>query len=265
MIGIIGAICGDLIGQAYEFHSTKNYNFQLLTEKSHVTDDTTCTIAVADWLMHTNRTSDELIDKFKYWCRKYDYGFGPGFKHWIFNDSKEPYWSCGNGSAMRVSPVAWVASSFEECMELAKISAEVTHNHPEGIKGACTIAAAIYLNRNGEKSKEEIVKYLCDETGYKLQPYEELYKTHKFNCICQVSVPACLTCWLESNSYEDCIRKAISLGGDADTEACIAGSISNARLETSIDDILVSELIKYKFIPEDFIKIINEFHTKYEQ
>jgi len=265
MIGIVGAIVGDLIGYAYEFHSTKDYNFQLLTKDSHVTDDSTCTIAVADWLLHTNRTHEELVDKLKYWCQKYDYGFGPQFNSWVKSDRRDPYFSYGNGSAMRVSPVAWVATSFEECMQLAKISAEVTHNHPEGIKGACTIAAAIYLYKEGKKTKEEIIKYLCDETGYKLQSYDELYKTHRFNCICQCSVPACLTCWYESTSYEDCIRKAISLGGDADTEACIAGSISNAREETSIDDEFAKQLIEYKFIPEEFVNIINEFHDKYEK
>lgn len=263
MIGIIGAIIGDLIGQSYEFHSTKDYNFKLLTKNSHVTDDSTCTIAVADWLLHTNRTHKELVNKFKYWCNKYNYGFAPRFKHWINSDNIEPYYSFGNGSAMRVSPVAWVATSLEECIQLAKISAEVTHNHPEGVKGAITIAVAIWLYRNG-KSKDEIINYILNETDYKLQAYDDLKKTHKFNCICQVSVPACLTCWYESISYEDCIRKAISLGGDADTEACISGSISNAREETSIDNDLMKYICESGYIPDEFMNIINEFHEKYE-
>ena len=144
MIGIIGAIVGDLIGQAYEFHSTKYYDFKLLNDKSHVTDDSTCTIAVADWLMHTNRTKEELVDKLKYWCRKYNYGFAPMFDSWINSDNNQPYGSFGNGSAMRVSPCAWAATSLEECVQLAKISAEVTHNHPEGIKGAITIAEGLH-------------------------------------------------------------------------------------------------------------------------
>jgi len=263
MIGIIGAIVGDLIGQSYEFHSTKDYNFKLLTDKSHVTDDSTCTIAVADWLLHTNRTHDELIDKFKYWCNKYNYGFAPRFKSWVNSDRREPYGSFGNGSAMRVSPVGWVANSLEECIQLAKISAEVTHNHPEGIKGAITIAVAIYLNRQG-KTKDKIINYILNETDYKLQSYDELHRTHKFNCVCQCSVPACLTCWYESTSYEDCIRKAVSLGGDADTEGCIAGSICNANKETSIDDDFLNQLCLDGYIPNDFIDIINEFHEKYE-
>lgn len=263
MIGIIGAIVGDLIGQSYEFNSTKDYNFQLLTDNSHVTDDSTCTIAVADWLMHTNRTHEELVDKLKYWCKKYNYGFGPSFAKWVHSDSREPYGSFGNGSAMRVSPVAWVANSLDECIQLAKISAEVTHNHPEGIKGAITIAVAIYLNRQG-KSKEEIIGYILDNCDYKLKTYQELYNTHKFNCTCQCSVPVCLTCWYESHSYEDCIRKAIALGGDADTEACIAGSICNANPNTSINDELAKQLCLDGYIPNEFIDIINEFHNKYE-
>ena len=263
MIGIIGAIVGDLIGQSYEFQSTKDYNFKLLTDTSHVTDDSTCTIAVADWLLHTNRTHDELIDKLKYWCTKYNYGFAPSFKNWVNSDNRDPYNSFGNGSAMRVSPVAWVANSLEECIQLAKVSAEVTHNHPEGIKGAITIAVAIYLNRQG-KSKDEIIDYILKETDYKLQSYDELHRTHKFLCICQCSVPACLTCWYESNSYEDCIRKEVSLGGDADTEACISGSICNANKDTCIDDDFLNKLCLNGYIPNEFIDIINEFHEKYE-
>ena len=263
MIGIVGAIVGDLIGQSYEFHSTKDYNFELLTKDSHVTDDSTCTIAVADWLMHTNRTHEELVDKLKYWGRKYNYGFAPRFNDWINSENREPYNSFGNGSAMRVSPVSWVANSLEECIQLAKTSAEVTHNHPEGIKGAITIAIAIFLNRQG-KSKDEIIKYILSETDYKLKSYDELKETHKFDCVCQCSVPACLTCWYESNSYEDCIRKAISLGGDADTEGCIAGSICNANKDTCINDELLIHICENGYIPNEFIDIINEFHDKYE-
>lgn len=265
MIGIIGAIVGDIVGCPYERkeYSTKDYNFELLTNKSHTTDDSTCTIAVADWLMHTNRTHDELVDKLKYWCNKYNYGFAARFKNWVNSDNREPYGSFGNGSAMRVAPVGWAAQSLIECIQLAKISAEVTHNHPEGIKGAITIAVAIWLYRHG-LTKDEIINYILNETDYKLQSYDELKRTHIFNCICQVSVPACLTCWYESTSYEDCIRKAVSLGGDSDTEAAIAGSICNVNPQTSIDDEFVKQLCLDGYIPNEFIDIINEFHNKYE-
>jgi len=264
MIGIIGAIVGDLVGQSYEFKKTKDYNFELLTAQSHVTDDSTCTIAIADWLMNTSRTSVELVKCLKHWCNKYNYGFGPLFRRWLATGSNEPYNSFGNGSAMRVSPCAWVAESLEECLDLARRSAMVTHSHPEGIRGAQAIAAAIYLNRCG-KTKPEIINYITHTFGYVLQPYETLYDTHVFNCTCQCSVPACLTCWNESTGYEDCIRKAIALGGDADTEACIAGSISNAKEETAIDDGFAIKLCEDGYIPNEFIDIINDFHDKYEQ
>lgn len=265
MKGIIGAIVGDIIGCPYEkkSNSTKDYNFELLTPESHVTDDSTCTIAVADWLLNSDRSKDELINKLKYWCNKYSYGFAPRFQSWVTSESREPYNSFGNGSAMRVSPVAWVANSLDECIKLAKISAEVTHNHPEGIKGAITIAVAIWLYRNGY-SKDDIINYITNETDYKLQSYDDLKKSHQFKCICQISVPACLTCWYESTSYEDCIRKAVSLGGDADTEAAIAGSICNAIEETSINDEFLYKLCEDGYIPNDFIDILNDFHNKYE-
>ena len=163
MIGIIGAIAGDLIGQSYEFKKTKDYNFELLTARSHVTDDSTCTIAIADWLMNTSRTSVELVERLKYWCNKYNYGFGPLFRRWLVSGSNEPYNSFGNGSAMRVSPCACVAKSLEECLILANLSAKVTHNHPEGIRGAQAIATAIYLNKCG-KTKPEIIHFITHTT-----------------------------------------------------------------------------------------------------
>ena len=263
MIGIIGAICGDIIGSAYEWKRTKNYDFKLLTPDTHITDDTICTMAVADWLLHTSRTEDELIDTMKYWCRKYHWGFGPMFYKWVVSESRSPYNSFGNGSAMRVSPVAWVAMSLDECIELAHKSAIVTHDHPEGIKGAEATAVAIYMNRKGHM-KDEIINYIKTNYGYVIKPYDELKKTHSFNAICQVSVPAALSCWYYSNSYEDCIRKAVSLGGDADTEACIAGSICNANSETQIADNMLMKICENVSIPDDMINLINEFNETYK-
>lgn len=264
MTGIIGAIIGDIIGCHFEqTESTKDYNFNLLNEKMHFTDDTTCTIAVADWLMNTNRSSIKLVEKLKYWCRKYNFGFAERFDHWVNTDTTAPYYSFGNGSAMRVSPVAWVARSFEECANLAKISAEVTHNHPEGVKGAITIAVAIYLNRTG-KSKKEIIDFIENNSEYRIPKYEDLHKTHIMVPSCKVAVPASLCCWYESTSYEDCIRKAIALGGDADTEACIAGSICNANPATQVSNELIKEILDRGLIPADIFEIIKQFHIKYE-
>ena len=270
MVGIIGAICGDIIGSTYEFGRPKGskipYNFELISDKMRPTDDSVCTLAVADWLMHTSRTKDELIDKLHYWCNKYHYGFAGMFEKWVDTKSREPYNSYGNGSAMRVSPVGWVANSEEECLELAKLSAEVTHSHPFGISGAQCIALAIFYNRQG-LSKDEIIQKLDRRFGFILtNKYKEYKAIHKFNCINQVSVPACISCWYESDSYEDCIRKAISLSGDTDTEACIAGSICNANPSTQIqDELLIDILNNVTFLTDEMIDVINEFHKKYEK
>lgn len=270
MIGIIGAIIGDIVGSSYEFGATKgdkiSYDFEIITKNMRPTDDSVCTIAVADWLMHTNRSKDELIDKLHYWCNKYNYGFAGMFRKWVETKSREPYNSFGNGSAMRVSPVAWVAKTEEECLELAKISAEVTHNHMFGISGAQCIALAIFYNRQG-LTKDEIIQRLNRRFGFILtHTYDEYYKIHKFNCINQVSVPACIATWYASNSYEDCVRKAVALSGDTDTEACIAGSICNANPDTQIKDNFLMNILEHtNFLSDEMIDIINEFHEKYEQ
>lgn len=269
MIGIIGAVCGDIIGSTYEFKHVKTipYDFDIITDTMMPTDDTTCTIAVADWLLHTNKTHEELVSKLYEWCSKRPAGFGPMFLEWLKRGDGQPYGSLGNGSAMRVSPVAWVAQSLEECNNLAKISAEVTHNHPEGIKGAQVTAAAIFLNRH-RYDKEYIKNYIENNyEGYEIPEYDFIKSIHKFNCTCPYSVIASLSAWYYSNSYEDCIRKAVSMNGDTDTEACIAGSICNANKETQIDDKLLTDVIynaKYFEHDNDIIDIINEFHNKYE-
>lgn len=264
MTGIIGAVIGDIIGCHFDqTEPTKDYNFNLLNEKMHFTDDSTCTIAVADWLMNTRQTPLDLVNKLKYWCHRYNFGFAERFNEWVNSSNTAPYYSFGNGSAMRVSPVAWVAKSLDECIKLAKMSAEVTHNHPEGVKGAIAIAVAIYLNRKG-KSKQEIIKYIESNSDYKIPKYEDIHDKHIMVPTCQVSVPASLCCWNESTSYEDCIRKAIALGGDCDTEACIAGSICNANPATQISNELIKEILDRGLIPADIFAIIKQFHKKYE-
>ena len=264
MIGIIGAICGDIIGSAYEFVKEPfEYDFELLHDGCYTTDDTTHTIAVADWLMHTDRSSKALVEKLRYWSVKYPRGFGPMFVQWLISESTEPYGSLGNGSGMRVSPVAWVAQSLDECIDLAQRSAQVTHNHPEGIKGAISIAVAIFLTRQG-KSKEEIIKYIEQETGWHIPDYVDKKNNHVFNCTCPYSIISALSCWKDSTSYEDCIRKAVSLNGDCDTEACMAGSICNANPETQISDELILNIVHKGIISNEMIDIINEFHDKYE-
>ena len=267
MKGIIGAIVGSSIGLSYEIKKTRDYNFNLIYDRANASDDSIAIIATADWLMNTNHSKDEYIDKLHFWCNKFNYGmFNYGlattFKTWIREKQREPYNSYGNGAAMRVIPVGWYAKSLDEALSLAKISAEVTHNHPEGIKGAQCVAGVIYLIREG-RSKKYIKRWVEENFGYNIsRSYSSLYKTHKFECTCQNSVPAALICWLDSNDYMDCVRKAVSLGGDADTEAAISGAFAGAMNDDAIDDEFVNDVIR--FFSMDFLDMLKKFHEKYE-
>lgn len=228
--GILGAIAGDIIGSAYEFHPTKHMEFPLFLPQTTFTDDTIMTIANATWLLkdpqHTHKQLVDIMHQFGY-----DYahrGYGGRFRRWLINWETEPYNSYGNGSAMRVSPVGFYAKTLDEALDLAKISAEVTHNHPEGIKGAQATAAAIFMARQGA-SKTEIRDHIEQTFQYDLhRTVDAMRPRYGFSEICQTSVPESIICYLESNTWEETIRKAISMGGDADTMACIAGGIAAA-------------------------------------
>ena len=268
MKGIIGQVIGDSIGQYYAQKPPKNYDFDFMYDRTHPSDDSICMIAVADWLMNTDKSKNALIDKFHYWGNKYNYGLWnydleTTFKKWINEKRREPYNSFGNGSAMRVPPVGWYAKSLDECLELAKISAEVTHNHPEGIKGAQAIAGAIWLLRNENFNKDQIMKWVSKTFGYNLsKSYAELKRTHKFECTCQNSVPAIFISWYNSKNYEDCIRKTISLGGDTDTEGGLAGALATATPGMEVDDNFVHEVTR--FFTSEFMHLYDDFHKKYE-
>ncbi|MBO4803561.1 MAG: ADP-ribosylglycohydrolase family protein [Muribaculaceae bacterium] len=234
MKGIIGAIAGDIIGSAYEFNPTRDHYFKLFTPKSTFTDDTVLTMANALWLLDDKQhTHEKLINIMLDLCWRYpDRGYGGRFAHWIHDGDPQPYNSFGNGSAMRVSPVGYYANTLEEALELAQISAEVTHNHPEGIKGAQATAAAIFLARQG-KTKREIRQYVEKTFKYDLsRTLEEIRPTFTFDETCQRTVPEAITCFLEGRDYEEVIRLSVALAGDADTIAAIAGSISSA-----VDDV----------------------------
>ncbi len=267
MNGIIGAVIGSSIGLSYEIKKTKDYNFNMIYDKANPSDDSVAIIATADWLMNTNHTKDEYIDKLHYWCNKYNYGMynygnATKFKEWVSNKEREPYNSFGNGSAMRVIPVGWWACSLEQALKFAKITAEVTHNHPEGIKGAQAVAGAIWAIRNGY-TKDDIKEWLEHECKYNLNiSYDTLKKNHKFECTCQNSVPASFICWYNSTSYEDCVRKAVSLGGDADTEAAIAGAFAAADKNTTIPEELTNDVTR--FFSMDFMEVLNKFHKQFE-
>ena len=230
MKGIIGAIAGDVIGSAYEFNPTRDYNFELFTPKSTFTDDTVLTMANAIWLLEDEQhTHEKLVKIMLDLCWKYPgRGYGGRFAHWIHDERPQPYNSFGNGSAMRVSPVGYYAKTLEEALALAQISAEVTHNHTEGIKGAQATAAAIYLARQG-KAKQEIRDYITKTFNYDLsRTLEEIRPTFSFNETCQQTVPEAITCFMEGKDYEDVVRLSVTLAGDADTIAAIAGAISSA-------------------------------------
>ncbi len=230
---MLGAIIGDIIGSPYEWKALKTKDFPLFSQKSSLTDDSYMTIAVGCACADGERSDEESFkEKVVFYMRKlgrefFYAGYGGRFRHWLRSDTSGPYNSFGNGSAMRVSPVAWYAQSLEEAERLAAWSAEVTHNHPEGIKGAVSVAAAIFMARSG-KSKEEIKAYV-EEHFYSLDfTIDDIRPDYTFNVTCRGSVPQSIKCFLEAEDYEDTVRLAVSLGGDADTQAAIAGSIAEA-------------------------------------
>ncbi len=230
---MFGAILGDIIGSPYEFdQGGKTKNFPLFSEASAFTDDTVMTIAVCEAFLEARDKSDEeiknaLIDSMKKWGRAYpDAGYGGNFGMWIRLDERKPYNSFGNGSAMRVSAVAWLYRTIEEVRHAARLSAEVTHNHPEGIKGAEAVASAIFMGRTGS-SKAEIRQYIEEEFGYDLsRTCDEIRPGYHHVESCMETVPEAITAFLEGFGYEDILRTAVSLGGDCDTLTAIAGSIA---------------------------------------
>lgn len=222
---MLGAIIGDIIGSSYEFKGLKSTEFPLFTSASRFTDDTVLTVAVADCILH-NR---DYAKTFKEYGRRYpNAGYGGMFGNWLRSANSNSYNSYGNGSAMRVSPVGFAYRTIDEVLREAQRSAEVTHNHPEGIKGAQAIASAIFLGRTG-KEKKEIRGYIEGRFGYDLnRTLDEIRPSYHFDETCQGSVPEAIIAFLESTDYEDTVRKAVSLGGDADTLACMAGGIAEA-------------------------------------
>ena len=224
---IMGAIIGDTIGSTYEFNPTKDYNFPLYDDAMNYTDDSIMTIAVADWILKDESLSSErLIHTMRYYGNKG--GYGHLFSEWLRHAEMKAYNSWGNGSAMRVSAIGFAFPTLDKTLKVAEISAAVTHNHPEGIKGAQATAAAIFLARKGE-SKETIHKYITETFGYNLnRTCEEIRPTYLFEASCQETVPQAIVAFLDSKDYLDAIRLGISLGGDADTIAAITGAIAAA-------------------------------------
>ena len=255
---MIGAIAGDIIGSSYELYGVKSTDFKLFTSASKFTDDTVLTVAVADCILNGKNYAKTFRE---YGMRYRGAGYGDTFAEWLDSGSNAPYNSYGNGSAMRVSPVGFAFKSLNSVMDEAKRSAEVTHDHPEGIKGAQAVAVSIYLAREGY-SKDAIRGHIEENFEYDLhRTLDVIRPDYTFDETCQGSVPESITAFLESTDYEDAVRKAVSLGGDSDTMACIAGGIAQAYYKT-IPEYIVEKV--RETLDSKLLQIVDQFIERYE-
>jgi len=254
---ILGAISGDVIGSAYEWNNVKTTDFDIFGRSFEFTDDSVLTFATMDVLLNDK----DYAETYQQYARKYPgRGYGGRFKSWINSDNPKPYNSWGNGSAMRVSPVGWACNTMEEVMAEAKKSAEVTHNHPEGIKGAQAAAVAVFMARTGG-SKDDIKNFISETFEYDLnRKIDDIRPRFRFDESCQGTVPESIIAFLESSDYETSIKLAISLGGDSDTIACITGGIAEAFYK-EIPMHIIDKVIQV--LPPDILDLINEFSQKY--
>ena len=273
---MLGAIIGDMVGSMYEFHPCKTKTFDIYNNRMRMTDDSYLTIAVAKTLLKhypirydeqslkelQNDLSQEFVDM---WSKHKEAGFGGMFYEWCLTcrdtgEIAKPYNSYGNGSAMRISPVGWIANSEEEVKALSKTVTEITHNHPEGIKGAEAVAMAIYLALHGV-SKEEIKERMIDEYYPEIAEldFNELVKHYRFSEICQKSVPQAIFCFLISSSLEDTIRNCVAIGGDCDTTGAMAGAIAEAFYQKEQLSKFEDRYL-YFMIDPDVEKLVKEFH-----
>lgn len=250
---MIGSIIGDICGSSYEYRDFNVDNIDLLNKDSKFTDDTILTVAIAEAFMYKKK---DLVSTVKEYSLRFpDCGFGSKYKEWLFSDSSEPYNSFGNGSAMRVSSIPYLYSSFDLILEKTKESSEITHNHPDGMLGALAISFCIHLALKGF-SKEEIRREVIKNFNYSLEDY---IITEKFNCLASITVPNAILCFLNSSSFEETILNSIKLKGDTDTIACMAGGIAEAYY--GLDSIPSKYIDKVKeLLPEDFIHIIKSVY-----
>ena len=262
---MLGSIIGDTAGSVYEFNNIKTMDFPFFSEKSDYTDDSIMTMAVADWLLkdptHGMDTLEASLISFakKYPCPMG--GYGGMFFRWLFRSDgkREPYNSWGNGSAMRASANGWMFDTLEETERVAGLSAAITHNHPEGIKGAQSTAAAIFMARNGS-SKEAIRSYITEKYVYNLnRTCDEIRPVYGWDGSCQGTVPEAMIAFFDSTDFESAIRLAVSLGGDSDTLACITGGIAEAFYK-EIPDTIAKGI--WSLLPEDFKAILREMEAR---
>lgn len=258
---MVGGIIGDIIGSIYEFDNIKSKKFQLFSNRMEYTDDSILSVATADWLLSGG---DSSVFYYQY-AKQYPYpmgGYGSGFQQWVWrtaNGDNSSYYSCGNGSAMRVCPVGWAFDTKEEVLAKAKESAECTHSHPEGIKGAQATALSILMARQGA-TKEQIRKEIEQKFGYVLNfTCADIRPTYTWGATCQDTVPQAICAFLDSNSFEDAIRNAISLGGDSDTLACITGSIAEPFYGIPYD--IYSKGMSY--LPKQLKNVVIAFESRF--
>ena len=270
---MLGAIIGDIVGSVYEFDNTKRTDFPFFTDRCSYTDDSIMTVAVAEWLLTDNQHTHESLENIMVrYAQAYEFpmgGYGGGFAQWLFRPERlvdyrtgelagkrVPYNSWGNGAAMRASAVGWKFRTLEETEKVAALSASITHDHPEGIKGAQATAAAIFLARTG-KTKQEIKDYIQNRFGYDLDTHtDEIRKTYGWEDSCQGTVPPAIRAFLDSTDYESAIRIAVSLGGDSDTLACITGGIAEAYYG-EIPDAIYKKAVE--MLPSEFIHVLKVF------
>lgn len=257
---MIGAIIGDIVGSRFEFGAVPKEGFDLFTEDCSYTDDTICTIAIADAILNGRDYQDSLLD----WCKRYPApmgGYGSWFDEWLHAEHPQPMNSYGNGSAMRVSSIGWLFDEWEDVIEEAAKSARVSHNHPEGIKGAQCVAEAICWLRLMRFSKADVEKKVHKFFGYELPSMRNILKIGAeghFDATCQETVPMALRCFMDANNFEETIRLAVMCDGDTDTKACIAGSIAEAYYQ--VPEWMIEKAIDY--LPGDMLDVLGQFYER---
>lgn len=256
---MIGAIIGDIIGSRFEAGPPPHAGFELFTNDCCYTDDSICTAAIADAILNHRPYQEALLD----WCHRYPDpmgGYGSMFHDWLHSRNPLPYSSYGNGSAMRVSAVGWLFDDYHDVLREAKRSAEVTHCHSEGIRGAQCVATLIYWLRTVRITKDEVESAVRHNFGYTIPPLDDIYKIGSeghFDSTCQETVPWAIRCFLESENFEDAVRIAVMADGDTDTKAAITASIAEAFYE--IPEWFIEK--SYEYLPEDILGIIEQFYT----
>ena len=259
---MLGAIIGDSIGSRFEFGNAPRKGFELFTNECSFTDDTVCTIAVADAVLNERSYKESLLE----WCARYPEpmgGYGSRFESWLRSPDSAPANSFGNGSAMRVSSIGWLFNGFHAVLDEARRSAEVSHNHPEGIKGAQCIAASIYWLRTCRVSKDELEEAVGRRFGYDIPPLRNVYKIGSeghFDATCQETVPMALRCFLHSENFEDAVRLAVLADGDTDTKAAITGSVAEAHY--NVPEKLIEQACDR--LPVEMLSVLERFYNKME-